>query len=82
MVWQFLARIGLALLLNAVAAVLSPRDRNRGPQATGLDEFDIPTAEEGRPIPVLFGTVLVKGPNVVWSGDLDVDPIREKGGKK
>ena len=47
-----------------------------------LDDFDLPTAEEGRPIPVVFGTMLLRGPNVVWAGDLKVDPIRKKGGKK
>jgi hypothetical protein len=47
-----------------------------------LDDFSLPTAEEGRPIPVVFGTVLITGPNVVWAGDLKVDPIKKKGGKK
>ena len=28
------------------------------------------------------GTVLITGPNVVWAGDLKVDPIQKKGGKK
>jgi len=26
--------------------------------------------------------VLITGPNVVWAGDLKVDPIRKNGGKK
>jgi hypothetical protein len=30
----------------------------------------------------VFGTVLLRGPNVVWAGDLKVDPIRKSGGKK
>jgi len=52
------------------------------PQAASLDDFSLPTAEEGRPIPVVFGTVLITGPNVVWAGDLKADPIKKKGGKK
>jgi hypothetical protein len=31
---------------------------------------------------VIFGTVLITGPNVVWAGDLRVDPIKKNGGKK
>ena len=61
---------------------LSPRPKVEKPQAAGLDDFTLPTAEEGRPIPVVFGTMLITGPNVVWAGDLKVDPIKKKGGKK
>ena len=52
------------------------------PQAAELKDFDAPTAEEGRPVPVVFGTVLVKSANVVWYGDLRTTPIKSKGGKK
>lgn len=53
------------------------------PKPAELSDVDAPTAEEGRPIPVVFGMVLVKGSNVVWYGDLQADPIRKKsGGKK
>ena len=33
-------------------------------------------------LPVVFGTVLLRGANVVWYGDLEAEPIRKKGGKK
>lgn len=42
----------------------------------------MPTAEEGRPIPFVFGEVVVTGPNVVWNGNFTVTRIRKKGGKK
>lgn len=79
MVWTFIARLVLGLALSAISYALNPRPKPETPQ---LDEFSLPTAEEGRPIPVVFGTVLITGPNVVWAGDLRVDPIRKKGGKK
>jgi len=82
MVWLFIARLVLGLLLSAIAYTLSPRPKTETPKARGLDELAAPTAEEGRPIPVVFGTVLLTGANVVWVGDLRVDPIRKKGGKK
>jgi hypothetical protein len=82
MVWTFIARLVLGLALSALSYALNPRPKREIPQAAALDDLGLPTAEEGRPIPVVFGTVLITGPNVVWAGDLRVDPIRESGGKK
>jgi len=82
MAWNFIAQIVIGLLLSAISYALNPRPRSEAPKAAGLDAFSLPTAEEGRPIPVIFGTVLITGPNVVWAGDLRIDPIRKKGGKK
>ena len=48
----------------------------------GLGDIQAPTAEEGREIPVLFGTRDVKGPNVVWYGDFAAVAVKKKGGKK
>ncbi len=52
------------------------------PKPASLSDFDVPTAEEGRPIPVVFGTVTITGPNVIWYGNLRTEAIRKKGGKK
>lgn len=41
-----------------------------------LADIETPTAEQGRPIPVIFGTVTTKSPNVVWYGDLYYEPVR------
>lgn len=82
MVWNFVVQIVASLVLTAISYALSPKPKLEVPKAAGLDDFDLPTAEEGRPIPVVFGTMLLRGPNVVWAGDLKVDPIRKKGGKK
>lgn len=82
MVWNFIAQVVIALALTAISYALTPRPKVEKPQAAGLDDFSFPTAEEGRAIPVVFGTVTITGPNVVWAGDLKVDPIQKKGGKK
>ena len=82
MVWNFVLQIVASLVLTAIPYVLAPKPKTTPPKAAGLDDFSLPTAEEGRPIPVVFGTVLLRGPNVVWAGDLKVDPIRKSGGKK
>jgi hypothetical protein len=50
------------------------------PEPAGLSDFNIPTASAGREIPVVFGTRWVKGPNVVWYGDLRTEAITEVSG--
>lgn len=47
------------------------------PPAAGLSDFDVPTAIDGREIPVLFGTREISQPNVVWYGHLRTTPITE-----
>jgi hypothetical protein len=42
----------------------------------------VPTAEDGREIPVVFGTKDITGPNVVWYGDFMAVAVQKKGGKK
>ena len=74
--WGYLAVFALALV---VSYVMAPKPESRPP--AGLGDFNVPTAEVGREIPVLFGTRAVSGPNVVWYGHLRVVPIRKKGGK-
>lgn len=75
--WPFIALFALSFV---AMYVLMPKPQSAPPPAIG--EIKAPTAEEGREIPVLFGTRDLTGPNVVWCGDIKVDPIRKKGGKK
>lgn len=74
--WVQLAIIIIAALVSYALAPKPP-----SPKPAGLDDIDAPTAEEGRPIPVVFGTRKIKGPNVVWYGDLSTTAIKKKGGK-
>jgi len=68
----------LAIVLAAISYALAPKPPT--PPTPTLRDINLPTAEEGRPIPVVFGTVTVKGPNVIWYGDLSTSAIK-KGGK-
>lgn len=77
MVWWYVAVFVVALY---VASKNIPKPQNVKPAA--LEEIEAPTAEEGLEIPVLFGTRLITGPNVIWYGDLRTVAIRKKGGKK
>jgi hypothetical protein len=48
--------------------VFRPRNRDTS-SPTALSKFEVPTAEEGRAIPVVFGTAKLSAPNVIWYGD-------------
>jgi hypothetical protein len=72
----------IALFVGAlvISFALQPKIQTQKP--AGLSEITAPIAEEGVEIPVLFGTRDLKGPNVVWYGDLKTVAIKSKGGKK
>lgn len=55
-----------ALILLYISYALRPKPP--APPNAELKDYQIPTAEEGRPVPVVFGTVTVKGANVSWYG--------------
>ena len=60
-------RLIIMLICMAISYALAP-DPDEGKSAT-IEEYNVPTAEVGRPIPVLFGRKIIRGPNVVWYGD-------------
>lgn len=75
--WWYVVVFIVAL---AVAYHKAPKPQSQPP--AGLGDIQVPTAEDGREIPVLFGSRILAGPNVVWYGDLRTVAIRKKGGKK
>jgi hypothetical protein len=59
--------IGAALIGVALLALFMPKPKApKPPEATDLEN---PVAEAGKPIPVVFGTITVKGLNVLWYGN-------------
>ncbi|RUW41531.1 hypothetical protein EOA37_09730 [Mesorhizobium sp. M2A.F.Ca.ET.015.02.1.1] len=64
MFWNFI----IAIASYALQLVLTPKPQNA--KAKSLEDFEAPTAEEGREIPVVFGTEDIADPNVTWYGDL------------
>lgn len=72
----------ISLLLSATLIVLSellrPKPKFENARPAGLGDFRFPTAVEGRPVPLLWGTVKIDGPNIVWWGDLTQVPIKQK----
>src|SRR5690606_23783885 len=75
--WHLLAAIVVTVLVSVALAPKPPT-----PKPAQLSDLDAPSAEDGRPIPVVFGAVLLRGANVVWYGDLSAEPIKKKSGKK
>ena len=76
----FLVQLAILVVSAYVSAALAPKPPK--PKPAALTDFEVPTAEEGRPIPVVFGTVWVTGPNVIGYGDLSSTPIKSKSSKK
>lgn len=62
------------LVVNIVILILSellrPKPNLEDAKPADLGDFSFPTATEGRVVPLIWGTVLSKAPNVVWYGDL------------
>lgn len=74
-----------ALIIAVIVAVIvgfamTPKPQTQSP--SGINDIQLPTAEVGASIPVLFGTKDIAGSNVVWYGDLRTVAIKKKGGKK
>jgi len=64
---------------SIVSALLAkPQVENARP--SGLDDFQVPTATEGRSVPIIVGKVKMSGPNVAWYGDLLTVALKEKVG--
>lgn len=62
----------------AVGELLRPDLDMEDAKAATLDQFNFPTATEGRMIALNWGTDKIAGPNVLWYGDLRAYPIEEK----
>lgn len=75
--WQYIA-VWVATLV--ISSYLRPKPEQ--PRAAGLSDIEVPTAEEGREIGVLFGTEDIKSPNCYWYGDLKAKAVKKSGGKK
>lgn len=77
--WLLGIIIGTALLV--VSYLLAPKPKQ--PKPASLDDLKDPTAEAGRPVPVLFGSKRISGLNILWYGDKGINNRTVKeGGKK
>ena len=72
----------ISLAMAATCMVLSeflrPKIGVESARPASLGDFSFPTAEQGRVIPILWGTVKIAGPNVVWYGDFRQEAMSKK----
>lgn len=74
MAW--LVTLLVAVAIQIIAYILLPKPKQPKPDAA--KDLEDPTAEAGRPIPVVFGSVLVKGGNVLWFGQKSIRTYKVK----
>lgn len=72
--------IMVVMMVAAYAMMASMGNTTTDPSASST--LDVPTAEEGGNIPVVFGTNLLRATNVIWYGDPRVVAIKQKGSGK
>jgi len=75
---EFITLLILFAITMALSELLKPKPEIENARPAGLGEFQFPTATEGRVVPIVWGTVKQKGPNVIWYGDLRSTAITEK----
>ncbi len=67
MPFPIIAAIVAAVVAVALSVLLMPKPKVAKPEAA--TDLENPVAEAGKPIPVVFGTITVKGLNVLHFGD-------------
>lgn len=67
---QLVYAVAMLIVSEAIRSVNTPD--NAAPEA---GKMDVPTAENGGTISVLFGTDVIEDMNVVWYGDSATAPI-------
>lgn len=77
----FIGRLILGVLLNILAYMLMPKPKQKKPPT--VEDVDDPVAEAGKPIPVVVGSITVKGLNVLSKHDKEIseretDPDKKK----
>lgn len=68
--------LAISIALQIAAYILMPKPKAPKPEAA--QDLQSPTAEAGRPIPVPFGTLTVKGTNILWFGDKTIRTYKMK----
>ena len=63
----FFIQLLVGVTLMVISYLITPKPKREKPEPAR--DLELPTAEAGRPVPVVFGTMTVKGGNVLWRGD-------------
>ena len=84
MTWMFTGSLILGLImvgLTLIASLFAPKPKMNMKPAS-LADFQVTQANEGQPVPIVYGTVHIPG-NIIFYGNLVVEEIKQKqkGGK-
>lgn len=74
-IWQQLILLAIMLVANEY---LMPKPKLENARPPGNGDYKIPTATEGRPMPLLWGRAEINAPNVIWHGDISQRPIMKR----
>ena len=74
--------VQLVVMVAMMVISYALRPKPAVPRPAALEDFNVPTSEDGRECSMIFGTVWIDDPNVLYYGDLRTTPIKVKGGKK
>lgn len=73
---EFIVYLIVMIILLIISDLTRPVPKS--PRKPGLGDFQFPTADASRKIPVVWGDPLIRGPNVTWYGDLKIKKIVKK----
>jgi len=69
--WNLILLVAVVVLTE----LLRPKPNIEDARPALLGDFQFPTATEGRVVPILWGRNRIRGPNVVWYGDLAQEAV-------
>ncbi|ARB05719.1 tail assembly structural protein [Synechococcus virus S-ESS1] len=76
----FLLQLAIGIGLAYVGYLLMPKPKP--PKPPSVEDLESPTAEAGRPIPAIFGSMTIASPNNMGYWDKEVVTRKVGGGKK
>lgn len=79
--WFAIIYVVLLVVSMVLSFLLTPKPKIENARPKPLGDFNVPTATENRAVPIVWGTVDIRGPNVLWYGNLKVVGIVQKQGK-
>ena len=77
---SFLVQLLVGVALQILGFLLAPKPK--APKPPSVSDLEEPTAEAGRPIPVVFGSVTISSPNNLGWWDKAISTRKIKQNKK
>jgi len=76
--FPFLFYLVVMVLVSILTHLMTPKPKAQDAKPNALGDFRFPTAQEGRAVPIPFGTTKIAGPNVLWYGNYGYQGIRTR----